>query len=371
MSHFSVLVIGEDVEGQLAPYHQFECTGIDDQYVIDIDITQELRERFETETVTRRRDPEGLLHFPYEDRFYREPTEEELKKIGPSCGTGSSSKFSWLSKDWNDGKGYRVKVCFCPEGFEDVKVPYAEIMSFLEFVEYQTSKSDTVADVSEIDIKDKHKYGHILAKDGEVVHVISRTNPNAKWDWCQIGGRWSGFFKMKPGKSGKIGMPGLRTERVKPAGYADSALKGDIDFKGMVVDYIEEQLGHYQKFHAVVNGRVLPQWEEVKAKHGEDIEAARREWSENEIIKDLNKADFFLSLEQYQVEEAEFVHRAKQAAISTFAVVSNSVWYEKGSMGWWGCVKDEKESEEWLEQFYALLQELPEDTLLTVVDCHI
>ena len=25
------------------------------------------------------------------------------------------------------------------------------------------------------------------------------TNPRAKWDWYQLGGRWTGFFKMKQG----------------------------------------------------------------------------------------------------------------------------------------------------------------------------
>ncbi len=37
MSHFSVLVISEkqeDVEKLLAPYHEFECTGENDKYVV-------------------------------------------------------------------------------------------------------------------------------------------------------------------------------------------------------------------------------------------------------------------------------------------------------------------------------------------------
>ena len=33
MSHYSVLVIGENVEEQLAPFHEFECTGDDNEYV--------------------------------------------------------------------------------------------------------------------------------------------------------------------------------------------------------------------------------------------------------------------------------------------------------------------------------------------------
>ena len=36
MSHFAVLVIGPDPERQLAPYHEFECTGMDDEYVDNV-----------------------------------------------------------------------------------------------------------------------------------------------------------------------------------------------------------------------------------------------------------------------------------------------------------------------------------------------
>lgn len=43
MSHFVVMVIGDDVEKQLAPFHEFECTGIDDEYVVDVDVTESVR----------------------------------------------------------------------------------------------------------------------------------------------------------------------------------------------------------------------------------------------------------------------------------------------------------------------------------------
>lgn len=42
MSHFSVMVIGPNVEAQLAPYHEFECTGKSDQYVQNVDETAEV-----------------------------------------------------------------------------------------------------------------------------------------------------------------------------------------------------------------------------------------------------------------------------------------------------------------------------------------
>ncbi len=46
-------------------------------------------------------------------------------------------------------------------------------------------------------------------------------------------------------------------------------------------------------------------------------------------------------------------------------------WYERGSMGWWCTVVDEKPLAEWSTEVKSLLKDLPEDTLLTVIDCHI
>ena len=37
MSHFTVMVVGDDVDYQLAPFHEFECTGVDDEFVQNID----------------------------------------------------------------------------------------------------------------------------------------------------------------------------------------------------------------------------------------------------------------------------------------------------------------------------------------------
>jgi len=40
-------------------------------------------------------------------------------------------------------------------------------------------------------------------------------------------------------------------------------------------------------------------------------------------------------------------------------------------MGWWGGVSDEIDGYDWCAEFARLVEGLPEDTLLTVVDCHI
>ena len=57
--------------------------------------------------------------------------------------------------------------------------------------------------------------------------------------------------------------------------------------------------------------------------------------------------------------------------ITSFALVIDGKWYEKGKMGWWGLVSDKKEENEWEEEFRKLIDNLPNETLITIVDCHI
>lgn len=49
-------------------------------------------------------------------------------------------------------------------------------------------------------------------------------NPNAKWDWFVLGGRWSGMIKLKDGAKGNVGRPGTFGNETG----IDQAKKGDI-----------------------------------------------------------------------------------------------------------------------------------------------
>ena len=46
-------------------------------------------------------------------------------------------------------------------------------------------------------------------------------------------------------------------------------------------------------------------------------------------------------------------------------------WYEKGEMGWWGIVSNEKDKGVFDEMFKKFVTKLDEDTKVTAVDCHI
>ncbi len=226
-----------------------------------------------------------------------------------------------------------------------------------------------------MDLAKKHKYGYtLLDKAGEVVKVVKRTNPNSKWDWYSIGGRWTGYFELKPGRSGTVGRPGVFGDLAE-AGHVDQAHKGDINFAGMIGKHTVEQLTKYQEFHQILDGRTLPSWKEIQERH-EDIDAARAEYNSNPVIKDLVASETFKwsfgnDYESLIVPRDEFCQRAAESAITTFAVIKDGQWYQRGEMGWWACVSDEKDADSWNHEFSQLLAGLPDDTLLTLVDCHI
>jgi hypothetical protein len=76
-----------------------------------------------------------------------------------------------------------------------------------------------------------------------------------------------------------------------------------------------------------------------------------------------------LDLSKMQALASERTDKAH--ALRTFAVVKDGNWYERGKMGWWAVVFDEKDEEAWDYEFTKLIQNLDLDTWLSIVDCHI
>jgi hypothetical protein len=204
-------------------------------------------------------------------------------------------------------------------------------------------------------------------------------NPNAKWDWYVLGGRWTGFFKMKPGHKGESGRGGLFTP--PPAsGTADSALKKDIDFREMRRSAGEEAGKTWDKVMKIVgNLKDYATWEYVRDTISSgDIDAAREYYANQKAVVKLNEYNrkksykmAFINLDDFVGSREDYCIDAANSSFVTFAVIKDGVWYEKGSMGWWGMVSNEKNQDDWNSEVSKMIDELPEDTLISVYDCHI
>lgn len=157
-------------------------------------------------------------------------------------------------------------------------------------------------------------FGETPPEDGG--KVDARENPNARWDWWRIGGRFSGGLMVRGGA------------------LADSATLGEVD------------------------------WDALR-KHRE---AKRSKWWTEAQGKPAVERDLCYGITADMTREQ---YIAKAARFAPFAVVKDGKWYEKGRMGWWACVSDEKPAATWEDEVAALLADLPPTTRLTIVDCHI
>jgi hypothetical protein len=298
MSHFCVLVIGENVEEQLAPY----CES-DEQFTVFQPTGQEAFEKFKQE-------------YPDSYKNYLEGYEEYKKE----CETNGDQALNLIDHWAEDWHGAQIH-------------PTDESLGFGYF-----------------------------------------TNPNAKWDWYEIGGRWSGFFKVKAGTNGQKfgqyfhGAPETATD------YADIVSIENWDITGLREETRQNAEQFYDKLEGVLKGRQLPSWSEILENNSNDITLARNEYHSNEVMMDLRAAEIYCFgdlREEFKNSRQEYVDSMVEAAGVPFSVVKDGTWYQKGEMGWFGMSHNEKEEDSWNKEFWSILSSLPPDTTLTLVDCHI
>ena len=157
-------------------------------------------------------------------------------------------------------------------------------------------------------------------------NLYSTRNPNAKWDWYCVGGRWGGSLRLKSGET------------------TDEARIRDVDFSPD-----EEEKEDARAFwDAVVEGKI-PERED---------EEAFAIWNPEYYKK------YYGDRETYANSMAEF---------STHAVVTeDGKWHEKGEMGWFGCsYETPEEAKTWERDFREkFLKDVDPNLLITIVDCH-
>lgn len=221
---------------------------------------------------------------------------------------------------------------------------------------------------------------HGYKKDEETGKYGYWENPNAKWDWYQLGGRWAGFFRLKPGAKGENGRAGLFGKEAEP-GHADAVKKCDIDFEWMRADAESGAGDKYDEIISIVGESIneMHSWDKVRDVMFPGDRDLARDFYNSQLaptkLKEWNSVNSFkfsfIDLEDFQSTREDYVKRVGDAAFSSFAVIKDGVWYQKGEMGWWGMASNTKEQGDWNKEISNLLVDLPDDTLISIYDCHI
>lgn len=271
MSHFKVIVVHDQPLDQatlaliLQPWHEYECTGIEDEYVVDVDVTDEVK----------------ADHEKY----------------------GEGRDLVAFAQEWGD-------------------------------------------------------YQH---RDGR---FFDRTNPNKKWDWWVVGGRYSDSLRTKDGR------------------LVDVARRGDLDLDFMKIDRQRERRDYIAE--CMVKSEVT---REELERGALERERAHAEWLE--LPEPRPRQEAYTEWLRARGEEGALAAKIhpfycpetdgrtldqwidEMPPLSCYAFVRGGTWNERGQMGWFGMSSGDLPREEWEAVVGRMLDEVPKDYYLAVVDCHI
>lgn len=331
MSHYTMMVTGntyEDVEKMLSPF--YEVFEQEDPRTEFVDETEEARRLWEEGTTTRFQNKDtGDIADYSDERLYR-PIKEGERPF--------------------DFQGYHhfggvLMVFDLQDEWKETTVPYKS--AYKDFDDFASDRYTWC--------ESEEGYGYFR-------------NPNAKWDWWSVGGRWTGTLKIKPGAQSQAvnGSPGLFTEKNEDPTRCDSILKSDIDIEfhrtWNSVNANEEWLawqdpdrpewpmgdnGNPKMFNAFY------EWEKAKE--------VNFTFDDPSKVRALNEG----------ISKEDYVEKFGQAQAITWGFLTeDGNWCEKGEMGWWG-MSNYENAETFSEMFWAWFDSLDDDTRIWIVDCHI
>lgn len=220
-------------------------------------------------------------------------------------------------------------------------------------------------------------------EDGKL-YYLSTYNESSKWDWYEVGGRWAGSLALKPefieeqNVNFSYGWDKESRNEVLGKPLTDSAEKRMIDIDTMRQEAVDKAEEEYDKYAAIVaeHGEIVSFPKDVDWSDEEGSSAIRDNYWKQPAVAALKEAGllglFDSPDEKYSLSRNEYIETARLGAVPGFATVYQGEWYEAGKMGWFGSSTETPVSRlEYLRHVNKIIDDLPDDTVLTIVDCHI
>jgi hypothetical protein len=225
--------------------------------------------------------------------------------------------------------------------------------------------------------------------ESDRAYTMSTYNPESKWDYWRIGGRWSGHFQaiqdLPPRAEVLVSESHWDGPKEFKRHSCDGGRKSLLDFEAMRDHDGAEAAGRFDRWLAMVEqyGPIQP-WaffsDQVDLTL--TIREARRLYGEQPLVAAHDKlpdgerliGHFGEPLDvEFGTTREEYVRLAREAAVPAYGLVSLAgEWIAPGRMGWFGMSSDGPgEREGYHLAVNRYLEELKPDTFLVVIDCHI
>jgi hypothetical protein len=356
--HFSVLVITDEhpteavIRLALQPFRQEPAS----EYIQDIDVTESAQERFLIASGTRLEAPDGSLHDAFEERFYREPTlEEDVSIMASGAMEGALDGVRYSIKSWADGF-LSGKVRFVPDGWREVPNQNGHNQTLAEFAS-DYHGIGVVSSGDGIDRDVEHYNGFVVVdEDGNVKRVVTRGNPDARYD----------YFLAPGGFNGEL----------RHLGGSDVCRRSDLKLEEAVAKFAADRLTWANKMVVQFGLSGLDQLGDTVAA----ILTLREGW----MAESAPKAQFFEWLKQRNADYASNLAAMEELPgleagqslehwienpepLWAYAIVKDGIWHEGGKNPWWRPLVDRNI---WHHEAWRIIRDLPSDKWIAIVDCH-
>ncbi len=221
-----------------------------------------------------------------------------------------------------------------------------------------------------------------------------KRNPNAKWDWFQVGGRWAGMLPLKNNvpSDGKKGEKSWGWKDENPYEEVDGREKADfaqiqeVDWKFLHHQAYANAAKAFKEYQEWVDSGFPYSWDAhhraynldcVTLLNLEELDAYREKRrqcetdEERESLGDEPERKF--KYKTFKNEEEFLAKCVANWAFSAYSVLDADGWHAPGEMGWFGCSSEETDDRlNWDENFMErFIENEDPETVIVMVDCHI
>lgn len=183
-------------------------------------------------------------------------------------------------------------------------------------------------------------------------------NPNSKWDWWQIGGRWDNRLETHTGGTNHTTINNLA-------------------FTNIIATQKAKAEQEYNNFLTATHGLRMPPTMQDLLDQGVDHDKARYlinsspwEQAAQRAVPNL----FMFARHAFHIDRGgkeAYILEHSTPDVPTAYIDLDGNWHERGEIGWLGYVNEEEPLENWVTQYRNYLQTLPPTTHITLIDCHI
>ncbi len=135
-------------------------------------------------------------------------------------------------------------------------------------------------------------------------------------------------------------------------------------YKNEIEDYEEDEIGENGEVYSTYNPKSKWDWYSLGGR-----------WSGMIKLKDGANGEIgrgsLVMANEAGIDQAKKGDIANFDELKTFAILKDGEWFERGEMGWWGAIHDEKDETKWDSEFKKLVESISDDTLISIYDCHI